>query len=98
MPVRDYRSDLLVKLANPEFAALYLQAALDEARNDGDRESFRLALKDVVDARQSTQEVARQTETLDKRIRQALEEDNPTLETLFSVLNAAGLTVEFKPA
>ncbi|MEL6381891.1 MAG: hypothetical protein AAFQ89_05355 [Cyanobacteria bacterium J06626_18] len=35
MPVRDYRSDLLVRLANPEFAALYLKAALDEILKDG---------------------------------------------------------------
>ncbi len=40
MPVRDYRIDLLVRLADPDYAALYLKTALDETLKDGDKEAF----------------------------------------------------------
>jgi len=98
MPVRDYRSDLLVKLANPDFAALYLQAAVEETLQDGDQRSLLLALQDVVEARQIAE--GRSTEQIDiydQRIHERLDEA-PTLETFMSLLSAAGLTIEFKPA
>ena len=50
MPVKDYRTDLLVRLANPDYAALYLKTALNETLKDGDREAFVPALRNVVEA------------------------------------------------
>ena len=46
----DYRIGLLEDLANPEEAAAYLNAALE----DGDQEVFLLALRDVTEARGMT--------------------------------------------
>ena len=40
MPVKDYQADLLIRLANPDYAALYLKASLDETLKDGDWEAF----------------------------------------------------------
>lgn len=94
MPVRDYKSDLLVQLANPDYAALYLKASLEETLQDGDTAAFILALKDVVEARRGTEG------SLDD-LKQALDldrEETPTLSTLISVLSAVGLTLEFKAA
>lgn len=54
MPGRDYQADLLVQLADPDYAALYLKASLDETLMDDDWEAFWLAIKDVVEARQIT--------------------------------------------
>lgn len=56
MPVKDYRSDLITRLKNPEYAALYLKTALEETLHDGDREAFLLALRDVVEAKELTEE------------------------------------------
>ena len=50
MPTKDYQTDLLQRLANPEYAAQYLKAAFDETLADGDRLAFLLALKNVVNA------------------------------------------------
>ncbi|MGF1524008.1 MAG: hypothetical protein ACFBSF_16950 [Leptolyngbyaceae cyanobacterium] len=52
MPVKDYRSDLLVRLADPEYAAHYLKAALEATLEDGDRvsrQSLAEALAGVLD-------------------------------------------------
>ncbi|MFQ4138844.1 DNA-binding protein [Nodosilinea sp. PGN35] len=97
MPVKDYRTDLLVRLSNPDYAALYLKTALDETMKDGDREAFVLALKNVVEARQVMQESS--VDASSKPLQQVLTEgENPTLETLVAVLSSVGLTIDFKPA
>jgi len=46
MQLKDYRNDLLRKLANPEFAAEYLSQTLAE----NDPAAFLIALRDVVEA------------------------------------------------
>jgi DNA-binding phage protein len=97
MPVRDYKSDLLVELADPNYAALYLKASLEETLQDGDTAVFMLALRDVVEARQGTEANLNDADGL----KQALDldrEEAPTLSTLISVLSAVGLTLEFKAA
>ena len=55
MPVKDYRSDLITRLKNPEYAAIYLKTALEETLLDGEREAFLLALRDVVEAKALTE-------------------------------------------
>ena len=97
MPVRDYKSDLLVKLADPDYAALYLKACLEEALQDGDTAAFMLALRDVVEARRGTEANLNETDDL-KQVLDLDREATPTLSTLISVLSAVGLTLEFKAA
>ncbi|MGB3310082.1 MAG: hypothetical protein WA939_07330 [Nodosilinea sp.] len=97
MPVRNYKSDLLVQLADPDYAALYLKASLEETLQDGDTAVFMLALRDVVEARQGTETSLNEADDL----KQALDlnkKETPTLSTLISVLSAVGLTLEFKAA
>ena len=95
MPVRDYKSDLLVRLADPDYAALYLKTALDETLKDGDKEAFLLAVRDVVEARQPAQESGSTSDHLGQVTAQ---EDLLTLDTLVSVLSGVGITIEFKTA
>jgi len=98
MPVKDYQQDLLARLANPDYAALYLKAALDEALNDSDWDAFGLALKNVAEAKAIAQPNAGSLETPALPSRISMDDpDNLTVDTLFSVLKQAGLTVEFKP-
>ena len=87
-----YIDGLLEDLADPEEAAAYLNAALE----DGDQEVFLLALRHVAEARGMSQ-VARKTrlnrESLYRMLSRA---GNPSLDSLAAVLTALGLrlTVE----
>ena len=99
MPTKDYRTDLLKRLRDSQYAATYLKAALDETLSDGNTEAFLLALKNVVEAKSSTQAVANQSNISRQHLYRMLSGDgNPTLDTLTSVLQAVGLTIDFKPA
>ncbi len=99
MPVKDYRSDLITRLKNPEYAALYLKTALEETLHDGDREAFLLALRHVAEAQTATASVADQTEITDEPLQgKPTVDGTPTVETLLSVLAMVGLTMEFKSA
>ena len=98
MPTKDYRTDLLQRLSNSQYAATYLKAALDETLADGNTEAFLLALKNVVEAKGSTQAVANESNISRQHLYRMLSgEGNPTLDTLTSVLQAVGLTIDFKP-
>ena len=99
MPVKDYRSDLITRLKNPEYAALYLKTALEETLLDGDREAFLLALRDVAEAQAATARVADPTEIADEPLPgKPTVDGTPTVEMLLSVLDRVGLTMEFKSA
>lgn len=98
MPTKDYQTDLLKRLANREYAAQYLKAAFDETLADGNRAAFLMALKNVVDATGAMQTVANEAQISRQHLYRMLsEEGNPTLETLTSVLQTVGMTIDFKP-
>lgn len=98
MPTKDYKTDLLKRLGDSQYAATYLKAALDETLSDGNTGAFLLALKNVVEATGSTQTVANESNISRQHLYRILSGDgNPTLDTLTSVLQAVGLTIDFKP-
>jgi len=98
MPTKDYKTDLLERLSNSNYAAIYLKAALDETLSDGNTEAFLLALKNVVEAKGSTQVIANESKISRQHLYRILSGDgNPTLDTLTSILQALGLTIDFKP-
>ena len=98
MPTKDYQADLLKRLTDREYAAQYLKAAFDETLADGNKAAFLLALKNVVDAMGAMQTVANEAKISRQHLYRMLsEEGNPTLETLTSVLQAVGMTIDFKP-
>jgi probable addiction module antidote protein len=85
---RSYRSWQLVKLANPELAASYLNAAMNDSP-----EIFLKALGRVAQARQMAA-VAKQSGVARESLYRALSSDgNPTLGTLHSVLQVLGLKI-----
>lgn len=99
MPTRNYQDDLLKRLAEREYAAHYLKAALDETMHDGNMEAFLLALKNIVDATDAVQNIAEEAGVSRQHLYRMLSgSGNPTLETLTSVLEAVGLTIDFRPA
>ena len=88
-----YEEGLLHDLTDPEEAAAYLNAALEE----GSQEIFLLALRDVANARGLTQ-LARETSLNRENLYRMLsEKGNPRLFSLTTLLDAMGLQIAVKP-
>lgn len=83
-----YRESLLESLENPDEAAQYLNACLE----DEDARVFLLALRDVADARGGIRVVSRNAHLNRESLYRMLSSSgNPTLDSLAAVLNACGL-------
>lgn len=88
----DYKEILFDYLQDPERAAGYLTAALDEGEAE-----FLLAVKDVAEARGGVGKLSK----LSKLNREGLYDmlstnGNPRFSSLSSILNALGVRVEFQ--
>lgn len=98
MPVKSYQDDLLIRLSHSDYAARYLKVALDETLEDNNTEAFLLALKNVIEANGKVKDVATAADITRQHLHRLLSGNgNPTLETLVAVLNAVGLSIDFKP-
>jgi probable addiction module antidote protein len=83
-----YRESLLESLKNPDEAAQYLNACLE----DEDARVFLLALRDVADARGGIRDLSRNTRLNRESLYRMLSRSgNPSLDSLTAVLNACGL-------
>jgi len=83
-----YRESLLESLMNPEEAAQYLNACLE----DEDARVFLLALRDVADARGGIRALSRRAHLNRESLYRMLSSSgNPSLDSLAAVLNACGL-------
>ncbi|MCG8365628.1 MAG: hypothetical protein MJA27_20145 [Pseudanabaenales cyanobacterium] len=59
---------------------------------------FLLAFKNIVEATGAVQDISNNSDISRQHLQRILSgNENPTLETLASALNAVGLTIEFKP-
>lgn len=87
---KDYRQDLIRDLKDRGEAAAYLNAALEE----GDKQAFLLALRNVLEAH-GMSEIARKAGMNRVSLYKMLSgRGNPAFENILSLLNAAG--VEFR--
>jgi probable addiction module antidote protein len=83
-----YRESLLESLRNPEEAAQYLNACLE----DEDARVFLLALRDVADARGGIRSLSRDAHLNRESLYRMLSKSgNPSLDSLAAVLSACGL-------
>ena len=83
-----YRDDLLKSLKNPEAAAHYLNACLE----DEDHSVLLMALRDVADAHGGIRKLSRDTRLNRESLYRMLSEaGNPSLDSLAAVLSAVGL-------
>lgn len=88
-----YEEGLHEDLRNPEEAAAYLNAALEEES----QAVFLLALRDVADARGITQ-LARETSLNRENLYRILSQNgNPQLSSLKNLLGALGLKLAVEP-
>ena len=88
-----YEDGLLQDLQDPEEAAAYLNAALDE----DDQEVFLLALRDIANARGFTQLARETTLNRENLYRMLSERGNPKLFNLALLLDGLGLRLAVKP-
>jgi len=91
---RSYDSFLKKQLVNPEVAAEYLSAAIQEQSLEG----FLLALRNVAEAHGGIGTVAQATDlNRQSMYRMFSRKGNPTVSSVFSVLNALGLELSIAP-
>jgi len=90
----DYQKDLIEALKNPVEAAAYLNAAIEE----GDREAFLLALRNIAEANGGIKAVAEKSHLNRESLYRALSRrGNPEIKTLFNLLPQMGLRLSVEP-
>jgi probable addiction module antidote protein len=90
MRLKNYRSDLLKRLQDPEYAAEYLAQVLAER----DNEAFLIALRDVVEAAGGMGDLAGRVGVQRPSLYKILsKKGNPTLTTLQEILKPLGLRI-----
>ena len=83
------------RLADAEFAAGYLQAAID----DGEPAVLLLALRRIADARGGMAKLAKETGLAREALYRTLSKNgNPRLTSLRAILDASGLRLTVEPA
>jgi len=89
---RSFRAQLLKDLADPNEAARYANAALDDSA-----EMFLVALRDVAEARQMSTVAADAGVSRESIYRMLSRTGNPTHSTLRGILKALGLKLSVEP-
>jgi len=92
--VTSYQEDLIEALKDPAEAAAYLNAAIE----DGDREVFLLALRNVAQAHGGMTSVANKAHlNRESLYRMLSKKGNPEIKSIFTVLHAVGLRLTIQP-
>jgi probable addiction module antidote protein len=94
MPKRtvNFRQQLLEDLANPEEAALYLNAAVEDSE-----EMLLVALRDIAEAKQMAHVAEQAGVAREALYRMLSKSGNPTFSSLRGVLDALGIRMRFAP-
>ena len=88
---RRFEDSLRERLADVEYARIFLDVALEEYEKDGDTEAFLLALRDVTEAQGGISKLAERTKLNRQNLYKALsEKGNPRLETIGAILHGLG--------
>ena len=95
---RRFEDDLRERLADPEYARVFLDVALEEYEQDGDTEAFLLALRDVAEAQGGLTQLARRTKLNRQNLYKALSsKGNPRLQTVETILHGLGFRLSVEP-
>jgi probable addiction module antidote protein len=96
---RNYKEDLIEKLKDPEYAAAYLNACLEESYDAGDMGIFQLAVRDVVEAHGGMGAIsAKMGVNRESFYRSLSQKGKVRFSTLVSTIKACDLALEFQPA
>lgn len=92
--VTSYQEDLIEALKDPKEAAAYLNAAIEE----GDREVFLMALRNVAQAHGGMSQIAKKTHLKRESLYRMLsKKGNPEIKSVFNLLHAIGLKLIVEP-
>jgi len=86
-PTASYREGLVTDLADPDEAAAYLNAALE----DGSQEVFLMALRDLAESKGMTALSEKTKLNRESMYRMLSDKGNPQLSSLTTILESAGL-------
>ena len=90
---KDYQEDLIQSLKNSREAAAYLNAAIE----DGDRELFLLALRNIAEAQGGVSAIAEKAHLNRENLYRMLsKKGNPEIKSLITLLSAMGLRLTVK--
>ncbi|MFA4828226.1 MAG: addiction module antidote protein [Thermodesulfovibrionales bacterium] len=90
---KDYQEDLIQSLKNSREAAAYLNAAIEE----GDRELFLLALRNIAEAQGGVSAIAEKAHLNRENLYRMLsKKGNPEIKSLLTLLSAMGLRLTVK--
>ncbi len=92
--ISTYQEDLIEALKDPREAAAYLSAAIE----DGDREVFLLALRNVAEAQGGMAALARKTHmNRESLYRMLSSRGNPEIRSILTLLSSMRLKVKIEP-
>lgn len=92
--ITSYQEDLIEALKDPREAAEYLNAAIE----DGDKEVFLLAMRNVAEAHGGMTAVAKKAHmNRESLYRMLSKKGNPELKSVFNLLNVVGLKISIEP-
>jgi len=92
--VTSYQEDLIEALKDTKEAAAYLNAAIE----DGDREVFLLALRNVAQAHGGMSALAKKTHLKRESLYRMLsKKGNPEIKSILNLLHAVGLKLTVEP-
>ncbi len=92
--ITSYQEDLIEALKDPREAATYLNAAIE----DGDKEVFLLALRNVALAHGGMSAVAKKAHiNRESLYRMLSRKGNPELKSIFNLLHIVGLKINIEP-
>ena len=95
---RRFEDGLRERLADPEYARIFLDVALEEYEEDGNTEAFLLALRDVAEAQGGLTRLAERTKLNRQNLYKALsEKGNPGLGTVGAILHGLGFRLSIEP-
>jgi len=92
--ITSYQEDLIEALKDPYEAAEYLNAAIE----DGDKQVFLLAMRNVAEANGGMSAIAKKTGMNRESLYWMLsKKGNPELKSVFNLLNVVGLKISIEP-
>lgn len=92
--ITSYQEDLIESLKDPCEAAAYLNAAIE----DGDKEVFLLAMRNVAQAHGGLSTVAKKAHiNRESLYRMLSKKGNPELKSVFNLLHVVGLKISIEP-
>lgn len=92
--ITNYQEDLIEALKDPNEAAVYLNAAIE----DGDREVFLLAMRNVALAHGGMATVAKKAHiNRESLYRMLSKKGNPEFKSIFNLLPIVGLKISIEP-